>query len=236
MTLDEIRGLAVKSKIPRVEGTLQAVYETKRGTNAKGPWRIQNVILAQGDDSMRVTIFSGPNVDKSMEGEEVAIMCSEVKGGLSGVTADDNDYNGEVTRQIRIDRTGQIALLNDAPKNGGNPPVTVAAKATAKASAPVKPATLDEAIAIIGMLANVVFLAREAVEEMVATGTRQWTPEQVQASAGNIFYKFTDKFPVELKALPSAPMFLIPGKVDTKTGSANYSEHEPPSEPESSDT
>ncbi len=132
MTLDQIRELAVKSVIPRVEGTLQAVYEAKSGKNDKGPYRTQSVILSQGDDSMKAFIVNGPSVDKSMEGEEVVIMCSKGPKGLSGVTTQDNEWprdSGTINREIRMDRTGRIMLLAEAPKNGEAPPVAAATTA-----------------------------------------------------------------------------------------------------------
>ncbi len=176
LTIKEIHDLSAKSVIPRVEGTLQAVFKTNRGTSAKGPYAIQTVILAQGDDEIRVGIFNGPNVDESMKGEEVAIMCSATPKGLSGVSASDVEYpknSGEIHREIRMDRTARIMLLADAPKNGDNPPVaasTVANRAPVKSSAPA-PDFKD----YLSKAANVYHLARVRVEELTEAAKGVYT-------------------------------------------------------------
>jgi hypothetical protein len=79
-------------------GTLTRVFDRKTGTGKGRKWSIQNAMLSDPTGEIRLSVWNHPDMQP--------LTHTEVR--VSGAEAEDNDYNGKVTRQIKIEESGII--------------------------------------------------------------------------------------------------------------------------------
>ena len=145
LSIADVLQLEDKELIPSIKGTVKVVFDRKSGTSAKGPWSVQGFVLSQGDEEITCGAWNMDDDLKALKGSEVTLSCWKGDKGLSGVYAQDDEYNGNITRKIRLTKTAQIAV-NGSVSPQESPKASAAPKTPATKRNPVKGGTapLDE--------------------------------------------------------------------------------------------
>lgn len=103
--------------IPAVSGLLKSLGKPKSGTTNGKDWFIQTGELTDGKRSVKL-FFSNceTEVPRNLLGKRILIEGFHGDKGWAGVYAEDNEYKGETTRQIKITKAGTVSL---ADSDGG---------------------------------------------------------------------------------------------------------------------
>ena len=110
--------------ITRIDGALKAIFPQKKGTNDKGEWAVQSLILAQGNDSIKVSAWNLAPVSENDKGKPVSVVAFKGQKGWSGVYANTGkDKDGNPQREIRLTKTANIIIGGaSAPQSPANAP------------------------------------------------------------------------------------------------------------------
>lgn len=113
--LSQLGAMADKQNLACIAGTITALYKPKTGTNSTGEWSIQNATL-RGTDGIEVGLWlkDRPELPQSAKGQYVILEARQGEKGLSGLYVMDDDYNGKITRKIKVTPTAELHY--------GNPP------------------------------------------------------------------------------------------------------------------
>lgn len=98
------------TQLQAVEGRITAVYEYNTGEHPQhGPWSMQNCTLEGDGVKVKVLLKDRPELHSGWKGKNVVITAYQNdKGKWSGIKTEDNDYNGTVTRRLRITGSANI--------------------------------------------------------------------------------------------------------------------------------
>lgn len=106
--------------VPCVSGRITAVYPRKAGSNLKGDWSFQNLVLKDEGAEIKLKIKDRPPIEQSMKGRFVFIHCSKSeKQGLVGVKRKDDEYQGKTEKLLWI--TGAAHITENAPEGVAQP-------------------------------------------------------------------------------------------------------------------
>lgn len=110
-TLAEIREMDNQMVIPAVTATVVSIQAQKSGGTADKPWTLQKIDLSQGNQKMAAVIWNHDPLPASMKGKQVTMLAFQGDRGWTGLFADDNEYNGKTTRQIKMTQAGTIEAI-----------------------------------------------------------------------------------------------------------------------------
>ena len=109
--LSEIAAMADKEQISGVKGTIKSIFKSKSGTTAQGKdWAVQDFDLTDNQVTIKVKVWNHPPIPTTAKGSAVTLLSHSGEKGLSGLYAHDDEYNGKVTRQIKVTDTGEVVL------------------------------------------------------------------------------------------------------------------------------
>jgi hypothetical protein len=108
--LSQIGAMVDKQNLACIAGTLTAIYKPKSGENSTGPWSIQNAVL-KGIDGTEVTIWvkDREEIPQNAKGRFIVLTARQGEKGLSGLYIMDDDYNGKITRKIKVTPTAELS-------------------------------------------------------------------------------------------------------------------------------
>lgn len=108
--LSQLGAMADKQTLACIAGTITALYKPKTGTNSTGEWSIQNATL-RGTDGIEVGLWlkDRPELPMSAKGQYVILEARQGDKGLSGLYVMDDDYNGKITRKIKVTPTAELS-------------------------------------------------------------------------------------------------------------------------------
>ena len=111
--LPDVAELPDSALVYRCIGILKNVYPRKSGESAKGPWALQNLELADSNGFTLPVVLKDHDseVPKTWKGREVMLEAYQGEKAWSGCYAFDDDYNGKVTRKLKLTKTGQVSLV-----------------------------------------------------------------------------------------------------------------------------
>jgi hypothetical protein len=113
VSIGEVKQLDPKETVPCVRGTIKSVFKPNKGTNDKGPWAIQNVIIKDGSGEIKVSIRNHElEVPMSAKNQPITIACHEGDRGKTGVYAEDDEYRGQVERILKVTGSASIEIGN----------------------------------------------------------------------------------------------------------------------------
>jgi hypothetical protein len=118
--LELIPDLPEGTQLQAVEGKITAVYDYNQGQHPEhGPWSMQNATLEWGGQKVKLNLKNRPDA-KQFKGKHVIIeaLHNQDKNKWSGIATEDNDYNGTVTRRLKITASAQ---MYDADSGGEAP-------------------------------------------------------------------------------------------------------------------
>ena len=120
-SIAEVREMDADFPIPAIKGKLTALYPVKKGESEKGPWSFQNGELTQGNQKIKIVFKGRDPVPMSTKGKEITLLSFHGDRGVSGLYASDNDYNGTVTREIKVTSTAEMIEGTGAGALGEQP-------------------------------------------------------------------------------------------------------------------
>lgn len=121
--LNEVSGIQPGFPIEAVGGILVQVGDYKTGTGQYGPWTIQNVTLADGDDRLKVKVTGHPEIDKRRMNRKLYFLSGmDRKGGTAGLKVELETYNGVTSTIVKV--TGMATISESWP---GEPAAPISA-------------------------------------------------------------------------------------------------------------
>jgi hypothetical protein len=136
--------------IAAVHGTLTQLYEVHTGEGQYGRWTLQNGVLSDGHDTIKICFANREPVDERWRGQEIVISATEnKKGGLAGLKLEKEDYAGKRRLVLRVTAAAEIAtiLAPPGPENPG--PEVPPASAAGGSAAPTAPPPNDDAVRMV---------------------------------------------------------------------------------------
>jgi hypothetical protein len=99
----------IGTSIHGVTGIVQKVYPRKTGETVKDgkkfAWSIQNGELSDDTGIIRFTVFNAKDeMSRDLVAQEVTFLSTQGRGGLSGVSVVENEYKGNKTIELKIDK------------------------------------------------------------------------------------------------------------------------------------
>lgn len=107
VTIEQIKREMVGQVIPRIEAKVLKVYDRKTGVGQYGEWSLQNAEIQDSTGKMKV-VFSQVGSQSSLEGRTVVFKSMASKHVLKGVQAQENDYKGNVTVELKVTNAALI--------------------------------------------------------------------------------------------------------------------------------
>lgn len=132
LKVSEILQREVGEQIPAARGTLKAVFKRSQGTSSVGAWSIQNAVLTDGQQEIKLKLMNKEPVD-GWKGKEVYLLAThDDKKGFSGLLYKQEKYTSKKTGQevtdlvLEVQDKGSITL-NQPPeaKSPQTPPPNV---------------------------------------------------------------------------------------------------------------
>jgi hypothetical protein len=114
MTIAEVKNLQDKQMITQVSGRVTRVGSVRTGEGNYGPWTAQDFDLEDATGKIKVTAWDHPALTGFM-GKVVVLTPTRSDKGWNGLTAVDNNYQGNVTKQIKVTKTGVIEEMPTGP-------------------------------------------------------------------------------------------------------------------------
>lgn len=140
----QISDMSPGETVPSIVGTLRAAYPQSRGQTDKGPWSVQNMILADGQSSVKVKLWDHDAVSEAWVGKAVCLHSHESQKGLTGLKVESDTYKGVTSKIIKATATAVIVLAEaseTAPASAPDPaPASAPAPAPAHTPVPAAPA------------------------------------------------------------------------------------------------
>jgi len=131
--------MADKEQISGVKGTIKSIFKSNSGTTAQGKdWAVQDFDLTDNQVTIKVKVWNHPPIPTTAKGSAVTLLSHSGEKGLSGLYAHDDEYNGKVTRQIKVTDTGEVVI-----GAGSVPAAAPAAAQSAPALTPEQQAKQD---------------------------------------------------------------------------------------------
>jgi hypothetical protein len=210
ITIQDLNKFPPNTPVGNFIGTVAAVFNQRTGTNGKGDWALQTIKLRQGEDEIAVLLKDRPPFP-FQKGQDVRIDYYAGDRGPTGAVTYDDDFNGTISRQIKVTPTGQISLLSGGAPEQNQQRETAAPTQARQESAPAaqnqqrnttttqpigdaEAAMIKETKKAIVQIANLHLLCALVVERVEApafhTATGVLMSEgQKQAAIASIFIK-----------------------------------------------
>src|SRR4051812_10448787 len=121
--LGAVFGMPPDGTIYLLHARIKKVFARKTGKYKQGArtgetWSLQNVELQAGEAEMTMVLKDrDEELSKSWEGRQIRVEAWKGDKGWSGVYAFDDEYQGKITRKIKVTPTGNLSLLD----GDGNP-------------------------------------------------------------------------------------------------------------------
>lgn len=112
--LNQLGAMADKQTLACIAGTVMNIYKPKSGENSNGPWSIQNAVI-KGTDGTELTLWikDREEIPSSAKGRFLILTAKQGDKGLSGLYIMDDEYNGKITRKIKVTPTAELAYQQD---------------------------------------------------------------------------------------------------------------------------
>ena len=106
--ISEIFGRDPKETIGCCAGRIIKLYPAKRGTNQKGDWSFQRGTLQDKSGEIQFLLKDRQELTPEWKGRNVIMMARQGDKGFSGIYVEDDEYQGKVTRIIRLTPSATI--------------------------------------------------------------------------------------------------------------------------------
>lgn len=112
-TIADIEDLLKGTPIVNLRAMVKKAFEPGEGESKGKPWKMQGVILQDGDDEIRATFWNRFNMDfRNLEGSDVTVSSVEDKRGkFSGVMVD--EYKGK--KQLKVSEHAALREVGGEP-------------------------------------------------------------------------------------------------------------------------
>jgi hypothetical protein len=142
-TIAEVMQMSHKVAFEGIKARVVQVGKQFKGTSTAGKdWTKQDLDLEDSTGTITARVWNHDALPHTFKGQEVTILAHSSDRGVTGVYAFDGEYQGKVTRHIKVTDTGEIALIGaSAPSSHPQQqsraqPQTHAASPASSAAAP----------------------------------------------------------------------------------------------------
>lgn len=179
--LSQLDACADKQVLPCIAGTASRIFQRRESKpDAQKEWSVQDIELTQNGTTVKVKIWDHPEIARSNEGKPVTITASDGKG-LTGIFVLDDDYDGKITRMIRLTASAEISFETEqssAPPRHDPPPAETRQEAPQTKTA-AAPTPIVEAKRELMKLANLHLLSTMVVEKVLAPEYKKITGREM---------------------------------------------------------
>jgi hypothetical protein len=144
-TITQVKSFPPGTVIPKVEGTIKAVFAPKTGEGQYGPWKLQGGILAADGEEIAFTIFDSEDIDY-LKGKHAYFISSGKDGRTkkqTGVTLEPSKKDGTPTLVVKGKQGGVVTgdQPNPAYMRGSAENAAAGTQPTPAPAPPARPAT-----------------------------------------------------------------------------------------------
>lgn len=108
-TYDEIIDSNPDVWLPSIMGRVKKIFPRKEGDNDYGHWTIQGMMVDMGGRSIKCSVYDSDVIDH-LSGKVITVTAGEKGMGIKTI---DNNYEGKVTRQLKITPSATIEVAED---------------------------------------------------------------------------------------------------------------------------
>jgi hypothetical protein len=117
MNIAEAKQLQDKQMVTQLSGRVTRVGQIRKGEGEYGPWSVQDFDLEDATGKIRINAWNKPALGEFM-GKLVVMTPTRSDKGWNGLTVIDHEYNGQVTKQIKLTGVGVIEEMPASPAAG----------------------------------------------------------------------------------------------------------------------
>lgn len=146
ITLAEAANYDLQEKIPAFRGKITKVFDRQAGTNDRGAWSFQSVVMSDLSDSrimIRVKIWGREAVPRNWVGQTILVESAQGPKGIKGVTMTQDTYQWKegqpIKKQIEIKCDDGCGFTIDQGQASDPAPQEPAPARHQPASAPTAP-------------------------------------------------------------------------------------------------
>ncbi len=201
-TIAEIKSMEAEAVVGCFKGKLTALYKPKTGESQRGPWSFQNGEVTDGQGKIKIVLKNRPELAQTWKNRTICFMSNEDGGnGLIGITTNDNDFKGRITREVMI---GPEAEITEVAAQG--PPASSGAHASPPASRASSNPAADCKIYMARRASGMKIAIKAAYgirDEVEAITKETMSQERIQGMIGSLFISADragqfDQLPVDL--------------------------------------
>lgn len=117
MKINIIQQLPNKTKVDGLAGKVKRVFKRTEGTKADGTqWSAQQIVVADDTGEITVSVWDRDAITNA-EGQPVTITAGHSeKHGAIGLSVDDNEYQGKVTKRVKASPSANIVIGSSTSK------------------------------------------------------------------------------------------------------------------------
>jgi hypothetical protein len=114
--MSELPTLTPGEPVMALKGEIKEVGKYYSGTNAKGPWSFQKLLIRDASGLGVVKLKDRPALAADRVGSTVFITATQTaKHGWNGIKIDDDDFQGTITRLARVTASADLQFPTDQP-------------------------------------------------------------------------------------------------------------------------
>lgn len=183
-----------------VEAILSALYPAKEGVSQKSgkPYFMQDGELRDDSGFTHKVLFNDKECGDMVAGwrnKRIRIACQMVKGKPSGLSMDENLYNGKTTRRLRVTRAAIISLASGASEPQDRPQAQTGPHDAARTS-PMQSTAIQTVSEKVRDWFGVYAVVCQGYDQFLqdTLEKRELAPEQLKDIATTIFLSYKEGY------------------------------------------
>lgn len=121
LSVEDIKELDKGDVIARFEGTITKFLTWKKGVGKDGNGTLQILLVEDNDgDEIKIKAWDHDRIPAEWEDEKITILAHRGKSGITGVFADDDEYQDKVQRIIRLTGSAEVVKGGSASDAGSD--------------------------------------------------------------------------------------------------------------------
>lgn len=92
-----------------VSGVVDSVFERNTGTNAHGDWAIQNIVIKDGKDKIKVKVTDREALPMTIRGLKIYLCCTNTNSGWQGLKVKEDTYKGKTNKILSCTSAAEIS-------------------------------------------------------------------------------------------------------------------------------
>jgi len=148
LTVKQLLEMSEGGKPEAFKGTITKVYKVSTGTNDKGAWSLQKIVIKDETGQIECMLSNRPELSRTVEGSKVYVIAGRGEKGTTGLQRKDNSWTKKgdsqptITPQVWIYDSADVSFESSgsaASKPAGDAPAAGSTGSQARTQAPADP-------------------------------------------------------------------------------------------------